>query len=380
MIKRQIFIDTETTGLSADQGHRIVELAAVEAISGQITGRIFHTYLNPERSIEPAAERVHGLSSSALAGKPTFVNVAKELVEFIRGAECLMHNASFDAGFINTEFELAGLQERLADFVKVTCTMQLAKSRYPGERVSLDALIQRAGLCVVRHKHSALDDARLLADVYFKALKAGTTSRVTRADKKNMVAPVATVMKQSIASPEALIGPEMLCMKKAIELVEARKETFFYRNMDKRIIEHRVVNHIRWEKIAGPLVYAVTDKDGVIRYVGKWVSETALYSRWMRHKTIHHQERARNLYITELDSGNGPLSVWSISVREIRSKLPLHTQQLTEKEIAAGLEALWIHRWRSQLNWNDRKEHIPDGFCDGEYWKEQWPNVDAVMG
>lgn len=123
------------------------------------------------------------------------------------------------------------------------------------------------------------------------------------------------------------VTPEKLGMHRAIELTDALIKTFHYRSKDKRIISHRVTDPRRWRELAGPLLYAVTDRQGVIRYVGKWESDTPLYNRWIRHDTIHHQERARNLYIRELDAGNGPLGVWSITVRELRNSLP--------KEVAA---------------------------------------------
>lgn len=100
MNKRQIFIDTETTGLSPNNGHRIVEIAAIETVSGQITGKVFHTYLDPEREIDPGAMKVHGLTPTFLEGKPTFFNIAETFVNFIRDAELIMHNAQFDTSFI----------------------------------------------------------------------------------------------------------------------------------------------------------------------------------------------------------------------------------------------------------------------------------------
>ncbi len=166
-----------------------------------------------------------------------------------------------------------------------------------------------------------------------------------------------------------LITPAMLGMEKTIELIGARQETFFYRGMHKRLIDHRVVNEQRWKNIAGPLIYAVTDKSGVVRYIGKWVTASALRSRWVRHKTIHHQERARNLYIAELDAGRGPLSVWSVSVSELKSKLPTSVQKQTDEDVADALEALWIQRWRSQLSWNQRGEPVSAEFDDGDYWR-----------
>lgn len=175
-------------------------------------------------------------------------------------------------------------------------------------------------------------------------------------------------MTNSNAQNTMLVLPNMLGMEKTIELIGARHETFFYRNMHKRLIDHLIVNDQRWRKINGPLVYAVTDSCGVIRYFGKWESATALFSRWVRHKTIHHQERARNFYLSELDDKRAPLSVWSISVSELKSKLPVSIQGLSEKNIAVGLEALWIKRWRNQLDWNHRDEPVPTGFDDGDFW------------
>ena len=165
-----------------------------------------------------------------------------------------------------------------------------------------------------------------------------------------------------------VVTPAYLGMEKAIELVGARSETFFYRQKHKRIIDYRVMNERRWKNVSGPLLYAVADCAGIIRYIGKWESETALHSRWLRHKTIHHQERARNLYIEVLDASQGPLSVWSISVRELKPRIPTEVHHLSDKEIAAGLEALWIKRGKSQLKWNNRNEPVPAGFHDGNIW------------
>lgn len=192
MKNRQVFIDTETTGLSARTGHRIIELAAVEAVGGELTGRVFHTYLDPERSIDPGAQRVHGISASNLKGKPKFRDIAHSLREFISGAECLMHNAAFDKGFIDAEFERTGLSERLTDLGNVTCTMLLARSRYPGESASLDALIQRAGLGVTRNQHSALEDAKLLAAVYLGLLSTHASPAPRLATKRLDPRPLTT--------------------------------------------------------------------------------------------------------------------------------------------------------------------------------------------
>jgi hypothetical protein len=158
-------------------------------------------------------------------------------------------------------------------------------------------------------------------------------------------------------------------MEKVIELVQARQETFYYRNMHKRIIDYQVMSESRWKRIGGPLLYAVTDASGMVRYIGKWEGATALYSRWLRHDTIHHAERTRNEYILELDAGRGPLEVWSISVRELKAQLPEQFQAWDEVRLAANLEGLWIRYWKNQLLWNKRMELVEDGFTDGMFWK-----------
>lgn len=363
MTKRQVFIDTETTGISARTGHRIVEIAAVEAVNGRLTGRTIHKYLDPQRSIDPGAQQIHGISSAALVGKPKFGDIAKDFVAFIAGAECLMHNATFDCGFIDAELARAGQNQGVAELGKVTCTLKLARKRFPGESASLDSLIVRAGIGVSRHKHSALEDAKLLADVYFRILSHSSTA------DSDMPSPPPARAFGTPSQSSPVVTPEALGMEKVIEMVSARQETFFYRNKHKRIIDHRVINERRWKNIDGPLLYAVTDHLGLIRYIGKWEASTPLHSRWLRHKTIHHQERARNLYIAELDAGRGPLTVWSTSIAELKSRLPSAIRGLAGASLAAGLEALWIRRWKEQLLWNDRLEPLLDGFHDGEYWK-----------
>ena len=173
------------------------------------------------------------------------------------------------------------------------------------------------------------------------------------------------------------ILPQSLGMERTIDLVSAREETFFYRNKRKRIIDYRVINGHRWKNVVGPLVYAVADFSGAIRYVGKSEADTALHSRWLRHDFIHHQESTRSLYLEEIDAERGPLQVWSISVAEIRSKLPKPSSSLKLKEIAAGLEALWISRWRSQFDWNMRTEPLLPEFHDGDYWID---SLDSLVG
>ena len=164
---RQIFLDTETTGLSPENGDRIVEIGCVELVNRKLTGNNLHFYLNPERDSHEDALKVHGISNEFLKDKPKFGQIADELLEYLQGADVLIHNAPFDVGFINKELEL---QKRppLKNYVNsVADTLAMAKDMFPGKRNSLDALCDRLGVDNSgRTLHGALLDAELLADVY----------------------------------------------------------------------------------------------------------------------------------------------------------------------------------------------------------------------
>jgi DNA polymerase-3 subunit epsilon len=165
---RQIVLDTETTGLEADRGHRIIEIGCVEMVSRRLTGRRFHRYLNPERDIDEGAQQVHGISRAQLEHEPRFAEVAAELLDFIRGAELIAHNAPFDVAFLNAELaRLPGDVARIGDQCRVLDTLLLARELHPGQRNSLDALCKRYGVDnSQRELHGALLDAQILADVY----------------------------------------------------------------------------------------------------------------------------------------------------------------------------------------------------------------------
>ena len=163
---RRIVLDTETTGLEATEGHRIIEVAALELSDRRATGRHFHRYVNPERAIDFAATEVHGLTTEDLADKPRFADIADELLDFVQGAEVLIHNAAFDVAFLNAELERSG-RPRLESVCKVADTLELARDIHPGKRNSLDALCERYGVDHSRRTlHGALLDAQLLADVW----------------------------------------------------------------------------------------------------------------------------------------------------------------------------------------------------------------------
>ena len=166
-MSRQIVLDTETTGLSAEAGDRIIEIGCVELVSRKLTGNNLHFYLNPERDSHEDALKVHGISNEFLRDKPRFAEVADEILRYLEGAEIIIHNAAFDLGFLDKELERLG-KPVFSSFVgEVIDTLAMAKQLYPGKRNSLDALCDRLGVDnSTRTLHGALLDAELLADVY----------------------------------------------------------------------------------------------------------------------------------------------------------------------------------------------------------------------
>lgn len=166
---RQIFFDTETTGLDADKGDRIIEIGCVEMVDRRLTGNTLHLYLNPERSSHPDAFKVHGLSDEFLADKPRFADVVDQLVAFVEGAELIIHNAAFDLTFVNAELRRLG-RGLVTDVVAKVCdSLLMAREMFPGKANSLDALCRRLEVDNSnRALHGALLDARLLAEVYIR--------------------------------------------------------------------------------------------------------------------------------------------------------------------------------------------------------------------
>ena len=181
---RQIVLDTETTGLDASRGHRIIEIGCVELIERKLTGNRFHQYVNPDREIDQGAIEVHGITNADLADKPPFAQIAKEFFEFVRGAELIIHNAPFDLGFLDAEFKLLdGGYRDLSRDCKVIDTLLMARAKHPGQRNSLDALCQRYMVDnSQRDLHGALLDAEILADVYLMMTGGQTTFQLSDAD------------------------------------------------------------------------------------------------------------------------------------------------------------------------------------------------------
>lgn len=216
---RQIFLDTETTGLSADTGDRIIEIGCVELFKRKLTGNNKHFYLNPERESHEDALRVHGITSAFLKDKPKFEAVADELLAYVKDAEIIIHNAPFDLGFLNKELALLG-RPRFKEFVgSVTDTLVMAKEMFPGKRNSLNALCDRLGVDNSgRALHGALLDAELLADVYINLtrgqdallMEAGATEseslQVVQIDLGSIVLPVLAANDQESAAHDDVLN------------------------------------------------------------------------------------------------------------------------------------------------------------------------------
>ena len=216
---RQIFLDTETTGLSPENGDRIVEIGCVELLNRKLTGNNLHFYLNPERDSHEDALKVHGISNEFLKDKPKFGEIADELLEYLQGADLLIHNAPFDVGFINKELELQKRAPLKTYVNSVADTLAMAKDLFPGKRNSLDALCDRLGVDNSgRTLHGALLDAELLADVYIYMTRGQDALLIEVEDKSDTKNRAATIDMQSLklmvisASEQELAAHEEVLM------------------------------------------------------------------------------------------------------------------------------------------------------------------------
>ena len=220
-MSRQIVFDTETTGLSAENGDRIIEIGCVELVNRKLTGNHLHLYINPERDSHEDALRVHGLTTAFLRDKPKFAEVVDEVIEFMRDAEIIIHNAAFDVGFLNKELELLGRPPFASYISNVIDTLAMAKEMYPGKRNSLDALCDRLGVDNSnRTLHGALLDSELLADVYINLTRgqdallimdeaqdeAGGVQSFAQVDLRGIALPVLRASEQELAAHEGVLG------------------------------------------------------------------------------------------------------------------------------------------------------------------------------
>ncbi len=215
--ERLIILDTETTGLETKDGHRIIEIGCVEMIKRRMTHNNFHQYLQPDRAIDEEAQAVHGITPEFLADKPRFYEVADAFMEYIQGAELLIHNAAFDIGFLNYELELSHSRwGTIEKHCKVTDTLMMARHRYPGQRNSLDALCKRLGIDNShRELHGALLDSQILGDVYL-ALTGGQRSLVFDVDPDEQ--------ELSDIQGEAIVQPMRLNQRVALQVIRADDE------------------------------------------------------------------------------------------------------------------------------------------------------------
>ncbi|MGL4637978.1 MAG: DNA polymerase III subunit epsilon [Beijerinckiaceae bacterium] len=210
---REIIFDTETTGLSPREGHRLVEIGCIEMVNRFATGRVFHKYLNPERDMPIEAFDIHGLSSDFLRDKELFAGIADEFEEFLGDAQLVAHNAGFDIGFINAEFAKVG--KAAINMDRVVDTVQLARRKFPGGKNSLDALCDRFGIDrSQRIKHGALLDAEILAEVYAELLGGKQTALVLDPARAREAGTGAASAKVTLVRPQAL---EPLLQKQDVE-------------------------------------------------------------------------------------------------------------------------------------------------------------------
>ena len=219
---RQIIIDTETTGLEPELGHRVIEIAGVELVNRRLTGNDFHRYLNPERDSESAALEVHGLTTEFLRDKPKFPEIAAEFLEFVSGAELVIHNSAFDVAFLNRELDLAGLKPVTEYCAGVVDTLRMARELHPGKRNALDALCERYQVDnSARTLHGALLDAQLLAEVYL-AMTRGQESLMIEVETISVSLSVeaATALQQLDLVVLAATEEELAAHARYLEAVE----------------------------------------------------------------------------------------------------------------------------------------------------------------
>jgi DNA polymerase III subunit epsilon len=220
---RLVVLDTETTGLNTSDGNRILEIGCVELIDRRLTGNNFHVYINPQRESEEGALRVHGLTSEFLSTKPVFAQIVSAFLDYIQGAELIIHNAPFDLGFLNYELQLLKHQKTIEDYCPIFDTLADAKKRYPAQRNNLDALCKRLGIDNShRDLHGALLDAQILAEVFLK-MTGGQFSLMN----ESHVDTALTVDNQNIIRVLADRAPlpVLRCTQEELQAHEARLDT-----------------------------------------------------------------------------------------------------------------------------------------------------------
>jgi len=218
---RQIILDTETTGIGHDSGHRIIEIGCVELLDRKLTGNHYHVYLNPEREVDEGAFRVHGISSEFLRDKPLFKNVVDDLLAFVQGAELIIHNAPFDVGFLNAELTRMKWPKNINHYCQILDTLAMARDKHPGQRNSLDALCKRYDIDNSnRQLHGALLDAEILALVYLAMTGGQTTLFDEVSQEQNETRQTVAQKRETLSSTAPVICATEEELEKHAEFVQ----------------------------------------------------------------------------------------------------------------------------------------------------------------
>ncbi|GAB0151835.1 MULTISPECIES: DNA polymerase III subunit epsilon [Marinobacterium] len=235
MSVRQIILDTETTGIDPEAGHNVIEIGCVEMVRRKLTGNTWHQYIKPDREVEAEAIEVHGITNEFLADKPRFAELAHEFLEFVRGAELIIHNAAFDIGFLNTELARNGINERVDEICTVIDTLMLARKKHPGQRNSLDALCRRYGIDNShRELHGALLDSEILADVYLVLTGGQTSLQLGQGDSEDGEGeePIRRIDASALVLPIVRANTDEIALHEAfLDLLDKKSDGAVWRNL-----------------------------------------------------------------------------------------------------------------------------------------------------
>ena len=235
MSVRQIILDTETTGIDPEAGHNVIEIGCVEMVRRKLTGNTWHQYIKPDREVEAEAIEVHGITNEFLADKPRFAELAHEFLEFVRGAELIIHNAAFDIGFLNTELARNGVNERVDEICTVIDTLMLARKKHPGQRNSLDALCRRYGIDNShRELHGALLDSEILADVYLVLTGGQTSLQLGQGDSEDGEGeePIRRIDASALVLPIVRANTDEIALHEAfLDLLDKKSDGAVWRNL-----------------------------------------------------------------------------------------------------------------------------------------------------
>jgi DNA polymerase-3 subunit epsilon len=230
-----IILDTETTGIDPEAGHNVIEIGCVEMVRRKLTGNTWHQYIKPDREVEAEAIEVHGITNEFLADKPRFAELAHEFLEFVRGAELIIHNAAFDIGFLNTELARNGINERVDEICTVIDTLMLARKKHPGQRNSLDALCRRYGIDNShRELHGALLDSEILADVYLVLTGGQTSLQLGQGDSEDGEGeePIRRIDASALVLPIVRASTDEIALHEAfLDLLDKKSDGAVWRNL-----------------------------------------------------------------------------------------------------------------------------------------------------